>query len=455
MQSLEDIWKIVLDLMKQEFSSTSLNLWFSDLELISLTDSTAVLLCPSEFKKGHISRHYIPTIAKYLKEVLNFEVNVELKLKTDPEKKNGFFSEMNLPEKSGDGDEPSFYESKKKKKNPFNSSYTFENFIVGNSNKFAHAMCIAVANNPGTEYNPLFIYGPSGLGKTHLLYAITNHISQNNPELDIVYVKGEEFTNQLIENIKYKSTESFRERYRKADVLLIDDIQFIAGRVSTQEEFFHTFNALYEDNRQIILTSDRPPKDIEHLEERLRTRFESSLPADIQPPDYELRLAILKSKAELMGLNMPHEVMEYIAKNLKNNVRQLEGAIKKVSAQSFLSGDPITIDLTISCIADMMTGSEPMSVTAEKILDKVSKRYGISSEDIKGKKQTRDIANARHIFIYITKKLTDMSYPAIGKILNRNYSSMISSYKLIEGKMSENTLFEIEIDQLVAEVKDQ
>lgn len=457
MQSLEDIWKVVLEQMRDEFSDTSIQLWFGDLELSMLTDSTAVFICPSDFKRGIINNKYLPTISKYLKNVLGFDVEVELRLKKDEREESDIIKNGFQNQKSVYGTEPSFIETKEEinTQKTYNSAYTFDNFIVGNSNKFAHAACLAVANNPGKDYNPLFIYGPSGLGKTHLLYAIINKLSKEHPDLKIVYVKGEEFTNQLIESIRYESTESFRERYRKADVLLIDDIQFIAGRVSTQEEFFHTFNALYEDNRQIILTSDRPPKDINPLEERLKTRFESGLPADIQPPDFELRIAILKSKAELMGLNIPNEVLNYIAENLKNNVRQLEGAIKKVSAQSFLSGEPITVDLTISCISDMMTGSEPVSVTTDKILDKVSKKYGIPIADIKGKKQTRDISMARHVSVYLTKKLTDMSYPAIGKLFNRDYATMISSFKLIEEKMKNSALFEIEVNQLMSEVKYQ
>ena len=262
------------------------------------------------------------------------------------------------------------------------NEYTFDNFIVGSSNKFAHAACVSVAQNPAHSYNPLFIYGPSGLGKTHLLYAITHEIHKNHPDYNIIYVKGEEFTNQMIESISKNLTSEFRERYRKADVLLIDDIHFIAGKDSTQEEFFHTFNDLYEHKKQIILTSDRPAKDIQKLEERLRTRFEWGLSADIQPPDFELRVAIMRKKAEALGKPFSSEVLNFLAEKLTNNIRQMEGAIKKIIAYSCLNSEEVTISLVTSCISDLLTDNGNLKITAQKIISTVAEKYNVSENDI-------------------------------------------------------------------------
>ncbi|MBQ8510137.1 MAG: chromosomal replication initiator protein DnaA [Clostridia bacterium] len=334
--------------------------------------------------------------------------------------------------------------------------------MVGNSNKFAHAASIAVANEPACKatmesyaYNPLFIYGPSGLGKTHLLYAIINHIRNTRPELKIVYVKGEEFTNQLIDSISKKTPEQFREKYRTADVLLIDDIQFIAGRDSTQEEFFHTFNALYEDHKQIILTSDRPPRDIKTLEDRLKSRFEWGITADIQPPDADLRAAILKKKASAMNIQLSNDVVNFLAENLKSNIRQMEGAIKKLGALSLLTGTPISIELAKNSIADLMTGGEPVSVTIDRILEKVAKKNGMTVDDIKSSKRNKEIAHARHIAIYLVRKLTDISLPQIGKLFKRDHTTVLNSLKTVERELGSNSEIDIEVNELMKEIKSQ
>ncbi len=327
----------------------------------------------------------------------------------------------------------------------------FEHFVVGNSNKFAHAACLAVAQKPASSYNPLFIHGPSGLGKTHLLKAVIHHLQLHHPELKIRYVKGDEFTNQMIESISFNRTEQFRENYRKVDVLLIDDIQFIAGKESTQEEFFHTFNALYEDNKQIILTSDRPPKDIPRLEDRLRTRFEWGLTADINPPDLELRVAILKNKSAAYGISMSAEVLTLVAENLRNNVRQLEGAVKKIAAQSLLLGQPITKELAFSCISDLMSSSEPIAMTSEKILTKIAEKYEVTVEDIKGTKRTKQIATPRHVAVYMIRELTNMSFPQLGKLFDRDHTTILNSYQTVVTKMKDDPFFEGEIKELLRE----
>ena len=335
---------------------------------------------------------------------------------------------------------------------PYNFEYTFDNFIVGSSNKFAHAACTAVAANPAMNYNPLFIYGPSGLGKTHLLYAITNEIKKKKPAAKIIYIKGEDFTTQFIEALASQMTNEFRNKYRSCDVLLIDDIQFIAGKTSTQEEFFHTFNALYEEHKQIILTSDRPPRDMKTLEDRLKTRFEWGLLADIQPPDLELRVAIIKKKAEQVGIIIPEEVLTYLAENLRSNIRQIEGAMKKLGALAFLSGQKITMEVARGCIADLLGGEEPVSVTVDKIFATVYKKYGISKEDLIGKSRSREIAQARHVTIYLIRKITEMSLPNIGKIFNRDHTTALASWETIEKKLKTDAMLTLDVNEMTKEV---
>ena len=333
-----------------------------------------------------------------------------------------------------------------------NFEYTFDNFIIGSSNKFAHAACIAVADKPAQDYNPLFIYGPSGLGKTHLLYAVTNEIKKKNPNASIIYIKGEDFTNQMIDSLAKKSMSKFREKYRSCDVLLIDDIQFIAGKTSTQEEFFHTFNALYEEGKQIILTSDRPPKDIKTLEERLLTRFEWGLIADIQPPDLELRIAIFKNKIEQAGITVSDEVITYLAENLRSHIRQIEGAVKKLVAVKFLSGNEITMEVAKKCMNELLGGAEPVNVTVDKIFAAVEKKYNVTKTDLESKSRVKEVAQARHIAIYLIRSITEMSLPHIGKMFNRDHSTVISSIEAIDKKRSMFPSFDSEISDLKKEI---
>ena len=285
------------------------------------------------------------------------------------------------------------------------------------------------------------------------MYAITNRILENNPQANIIYIKGEAFTNQLIASISAGTTEEFRNKYRKADVLLIDDIQFIAGKNSTQEEFFHTFNALYEDRKQIILTSDRPPKDIKTLEDRLRTRFEWGVIIDIQPPDLELRVAIAKSKAESMNLDIPYEVLTYLAEKLRNNVRQIEGALRRLSAYTTLSRMPITMEAARDSIADVLTGAEPTNVTLDRIFAVVSKKYGVTPADIKSARRSKEIAFARHVSVYIVRQVTDLSLPSIGKILNRDHTTILSSIDVVEKKMADSSVLTQEITDMISEIR--
>lgn len=330
-------------------------------------------------------------------------------------------------------------------------SYTFENFIVGNSNKFAYQYALQASHYPAQQYNPLYIYGSPGLGKTHLLYAITNEIMRLNPSFNIIYVKGEDFTNELVEALQKKTPLQFREKYRHADVLLMDDIQFIAGRDSTQEEFFHTYNALYETGKQIIMTSDKPPKDIKELEERLRSRFEGGPIVKIDPPDIELRTAIIKKKFELMKIDIPNEVVMYLSENLKDNIRQIEGVIKKMNAYCLMCNEKITLSLAEKSISDIITLTS--KIDGNKIVNSASEKYNLPKDVILGKKHSKDIVWARHMSIYVMRKLTDMSFNEIGKFFNRDHSTVMASVEKIEHEAEKNPSVAKEIQELIDIVK--
>jgi len=336
----------------------------------------------------------------------------------------------------------------------FNPDYTFENFIVGSSNKLAHAGARVVAENPGTKYNPLFFYGNSGIGKTHLMYAIANEVLKKNPSMRVICVKGEEFMNQLIESIRIKKNSEFREKYRKADMLLIDDIQFIAGKESTQLEFFHTFDALYEDHKQIIITSDKPPHEMVTLEERIRSRFESGLVVDIQPPDFELRLAILQNKATQNNLVIPMDVLTYLAEKLQSNIRQIEGVMKKLGANHFLSGMPITIEMVRSTVPEFIRETESDKDIVKNIVSCVARRFKTTEEDIYGRKRTKEIKTARNVAMRIIRDMTSLSLPKIGALMgNRDYSTVHSNLAAIDKQVSIDPVLEAEIADIIKEVK--
>ena len=441
---------------------SSFDLWFGDFNLTSLNENTAVFSTPTKLRRQILSTRYISLIKETLAEVIGFAVEVEI---YSLDEDTGF---ANVAPPAEDMErhfeKESLERSERKEKRVeeiLNSSsekkslldeYTFDNFIEGESNKFAKAVCFAVANDI-SYCNPLFIYGHSGLGKTHLLYAIMNHMKKKDPDLKIVYKKSETFINELIEAIANHSTSEFKEKYRSADVLMIDDIQFIAGKESTQEEFFHTFSALYESEKLIILTSDRPPKEINPLMDRLRTRFEWGLIADIQPPSFELRTAIIKKKSEDMGLTVPQNLIDYIAERLNNNIRQIEGILKKLYAIHSFTGSQITKESIDNIISIVDPGNIPNDAMVEKILLHVSKKYGVSVEDIKSKKKTDSIAGARHISIYIIRKLTDLSLKEIGKIFARDHSTIISSVNKIELNIRTVKNYESDINLLIKEIK--
>ena len=455
---ISEIWKIVFDNIAKQKTYSFAKLWFEDLKIHSYENNTITFSSDSEFKYNKIKENHLGLLKQEFSDYLPCDIDIIYtgtptpneefirRIYADdpvPAKKPVEVPQVTLQKEESVDD--GFYQI-------HNPDYTFDNFIVGNSNKFAHAACTAVAQKPAEEYNPLFIYGPSGLGKTHLICAIVNEIKKKKPSTKVIYINGEDFTNQLIESIAKNDTIRFHNKFRSCDVLLIDDIQFIAGKVSTQEEFFHTFNTLHHEQKQIILTSDRPPKDIATLEERLRTRFEWGLLADIQPPDLELRLAIFKKKVEQAKINIPDDVLLFLAENLRSNIRQIEGAIKKLSAKSLIMEQVIDMDLAKKCLNELLGGAEPVSTTVDKIFAAIYNKYNVSKEEIKGKKRVKNITSARQMAIYLIREITELSFPNIGEIVDKDHTSVMYSYDQVIKKIAQNPLIELEIREFEKEI---
>ena len=446
MESFVDVLEQVKLRVLDNMSEQAFDLWIKDIAPVGMDAQMVRLSVKSQFKKDIINDKYLKLLEQSFEAVLGFAVKVQILCEEPPrtpppEEVNPFFpySKEEIEKNSQGGD----YE------------YTFATFIVGSSNKFAHAACHAVAQNPASAYNPLFIHGGSGLGKTHLLCAIAAEIRTNKPDTNIVYVKGEAFTNELIEAISTESTAKFHDKYRQADILLVDDIQFIGGKESTQEEFFHTFNTLYESGKQIVLTSDRPPKEIKTLEDRLRTRFEWGLIADIQPPDFETRIAIIKRKAELMDIHIPPEVAEYIANRIKNNIRQLEGVVKKLKAFQLLAQTPPSIAVAQNAIRDILSDNQPIPVTVERIISEVGRTYGVSSADIRSSKRSAPISSARQAAAYIVREITQMSTTGIGEELGgRDHSTIVYNIEQAEKKMGKDPRYKATIEDIIKNIRD-
>jgi len=470
LEELNAIWEEIKKTYVKIYTESIVDLWFEPLELDRYELDVIYFTTDNPIKYRVVNNKYKDAMAESFSAFLGFEVGVAIE---QVEIRHGQkftvaamrpIDEEIIP-RSRQVIEPSEFGTEHF---PFRFEYTFENFIVGSSNRFAHAACLGVAENPAcveairgegnymSAYNPLFIYGPSGIGKTHLLHAIVNRIKQKLPEVKILYIRGDDFINQMIEHLASKTMNEFKNKYRKCDVLLIDDIQFIAGKTSTQEEFFHTFNALYEDRKQIILTSDRPPREIKPLEDRLVTRFEWGILADIQPPDMELRVAIIKNKSQQVGLKMSDEVLEFLAENIRSNVRQIEGAIKKLSAMSFLTGNEVTIELASKCVTDLMGGAEPISASVDRVFRVIEKHYGVSKDDLLSEKRVREIVMARHAAIYLVKKITGMSYPNLAKVFcKKNHTTMLSSCQLIQKKVDTEPAFALEMNNLEKEANER
>lgn len=388
-----------------DFPPSTISAWFDDVTVVSCGDNRLVLHSPVPFKKEFIESKFIAP----LQEVLH-------NLTGDP---------ITIVVVTGEYTAPSTSTS------PYDD-YTFERFIVGSSNKFAHAAALAVSQRPAAENNPLFIYGNSGLGKTHLMYAIANVLRRTHPEYRIIYVKGEDFTNELITAIQEGNVQAFRNKYRMVDLLLLDDVQFIAGKERTQEEFFHTFNALYEAKKQIVLTSDRPPKEINTLEDRMKTRFEWGLLADIQPPDFETRIAIIRDKAVKMGVELPDDVSNYIAENIQANIRQLEGAVKKIKAMHELMGERITVSLAENAIDALRTENPGLNPTPERIMEAVANYFYIPVEQMISQNRSKDVAYPRQMAMYMIRQELEYSFPDIAKIFKRDHTTVMHACNKIE-----------------------
>jgi len=417
MNSAPDIWTKVLSLMQADLTSVTINTWFGDTTAVELEEDRLILCSPSAMNRDMISKRYTGYIKKALQELFSAELDV---LVLSPEEAEA----RHQPQKA------SLF--------PGTDDYTFDKFVVGSSNKFAHAAAQAVADAPAQSYNPLFIYGESGLGKTHLLYSIAHTVQRKHPDYKIVYIKGEEFTNELIRAIREGRNQEFRTKYRSADVFLMDDVQFIAGRESTQEEFFHTFNTLYESKRQIVLTSDRPPKEMLRLEDRLKTRFEWGLLADIQPPDYETRMAIIKNKCIRMGVDLPDFLLQIIAESITANVRQLEGVINKILAYQQLMGTDVDKETIIKVIQGIFKEKADILPTADVIIDEVCKFYNTEADLLRGQGRTKDISQARQIAMYQIRRMTNLSLKEIGREFdNRDHTTVLHAIERIEKMVKE------------------
>lgn len=441
--NLNEIWSHITDSLQTRLNKPSIETWLKSMKPVSIVDGSLIIEVTDKFSRDWLSDRYGPTIKSILYEFMEQEINVEFVLQNE------------IPVKM----------LLKNKKTPvcaedplsqLNTKYTFDTFVVGNSNRFAHAACLAVADSPSKSYNPLFIYGGVGLGKTHLMHAIGHHILTKYNLYNVLYISSEKFTNELINSIRDDKTIDFRNKYRSVDILLIDDIQFLAGKERTQEEFFHTFNTLYEANKQIIISSDRPPKDIPTLEDRLRSRFEWGLITDIQSPDFETRVAILRKKAQLENLDVKDEILTFIADKIHSNIRELEGALIRIIAYASFNQQNISIELADSVLKDIFPENKPRQITAELIQQVVSDYYNLRPEDLKAKKRTRSVSFPRQIAMYLTRELTDLSLPKIGEIYGgRDHTTVLHANERISSEIKLDPSLDKSIKDLIHRIKNQ
>ena len=411
LNSIADVWNNVLQQLKKDLSETTIATWFDELEAVEIQGNVFVLYCPNDFKKGYIESLFLKNIKAVLRDIFSMDFDVRI-----------------IGERANEG------ENNRQNDRFSTAEFTFEAFVVGPSNKLAYAASLSVAEHPAKNYNPLLIYGDSGLGKTHLIYAIANVIRKNDPKARIA--------NELVDAIREGKTADMREKYRQADLLLVDDVQFIAGKKQTQEEFFHTFNTLYESGRQIVLTSDRPPSEMTQLEDRLRTRFEWGLLVDVAPPDFETRVAIVKNKAAMLGMTLPDKIANYIAENVTANVRQLEGTIHKILAYKDLLGNEADEETVTRAMQDILKRSSEYIPTPEAILEYICKYYGLEESVIRGQQRVREAVQARQIAMYLIRSMTNSSVVDIGKVFdNRDHSTVLYSIQQVEKKMKKDPAF--------------
>ena len=463
-----EIATAMLAILREKTPAAIFDIWYRDLELVKIEGNVAMFSIPSKFKCDYLTQNYAPNVKEALSMVLGADVEVNFAIRALPSQVTYVPPEIPsfkpdppiLPHEEGDDEPPQINTDEIENPRTIVDRYTFDNFIVADSNRFAYAAARAVAKFACSEneefenvFNPLFIYGKSGLGKTHLLYAITNEIKKKNPSVRIIYKKGEDFTTEFLSALENNSQASFRAYYRKADLLLIDDIQFIAGKEQTQVEFFHTFSALYEAGKQVILTSDRPPREINNLTDRLMTRFEWGQLADIQPPSAELRTAIIRKKATEMGLSLPADVVEFLSDNMTENIRQIEGAINRIKGVFSINSLPITLDGVRRAVADFIHSNTSVSDTMSKIFRAGATRYRVTPDEIKGKSRKESIATARHISIYLATQLTDLSQSAIGAYYDRDHTTVGHSIRKVEKNIHSDPNFAYEIEELIREIR--
>jgi chromosomal replication initiator protein len=434
----QELWQQVLSVIQTKLSKPSFETWFKPIKTTVFTDSSLLIYAPNKFSMEWLESRYAKLIVAAVFEALGKTVEVKFALETDEAKPPA------AQQAAAAAPKPIALTQEEVSSN-LNPKYTFETFVIGSGNRFAHAASLAVAETPAKAYNPLFLYGGVGLGKTHLMHAIGHYVLEHNPEARVMYISSEKFTNEFINAVRDNRGEGFRNKYRSIDVLLIDDIQFLAGKEGTQEEFFHTFNALHEEGKQIIISSDRPPKEIPTLEDRLRSRFEWGLITDIQPPDLETRIAILRKKAKAENLDIPNEAMVYIANQIDTNIRELEGALIRVVAYSSLINQDITVHLAAEALKDIIPSSRPRQITIQDIQQKVADFYGLKLEDFKARKRTKAVAFPRQVAMYLSRELTDFSLPKIGEAFGgRDHTTVIHAHEKIAASIkSDQELYKI------------
>lgn len=450
--SEKEIWDKVLEIAQERISNTSYQTFIKDSQLYSLKNDEAIILVSLPFNASWLNQRYSEIMQAIIYDVIGYEVKPHF----ISEDELASYNNVNTQEVQEPQVQHSSIDDKTWGKEQFNMHNTFDTFVIGPGNRFPHAASLAVAEAPAEAYNPLFIYGGVGLGKTHLMHAIGHHVLSNKPNAKVIYTSSEKFTNEFIKSIRDNETEAFREKYRKIDVLLIDDIQFIQNKEQTQEEFFHTFNELHQNNKQIVISSDRPPKEIAKLEDRLRSRFEWGLIVDITPPDYETRMAILQKKIEEENLDIPPEALNYIANQIQSNIRELEGALTRLLAYSKLQGKPITTELTAEALKDIIQSPKSKKITIQDIQKVVGQYYSVRIEDFSAKKRTKSIAYPRQIAMYLSRELTDFSLPKIGEEFGgRDHTTVIHAHEKIANDIKSDPTFKQEVENLEKEIRNQ
>ena len=449
---LAEIWVRCKDKLKESFNEKVFNVWIKPIMPLEVTDTYYKVAVKNDFFKTMLEENYAQVIEGVLAGIMS--KNIKLIIETMDHGSSGSEAAEEMPAVPAKREQQQLFNENTSVQQPdesnLNPKYVFETFVIGNSNRFAHAAAQAVANDPAHAYNPLFLYGGVGLGKTHLMHAIGNRIKQNNPSMKVLYTSSEKFTNEIINSIQNKTTEAFRQKYRNIDCLIIDDIQFLKGKEQTQVEFFHTFNALKDADKQIIISSDRPPREIETLEDRLRSRFDQGLTADIQTPDLETRMAILRTKAASDNIVLPTEVITLLATNIATNIREIEGAYNKIVAYTSLMHMPITVETAQKVLSDMGNDIKTRTITYEGIIKVVADHYNVKQDELFNKKRTQNIAFPRQVAMYLCRELADLSYPRIGELFGgRDHTTVIHAYEKISNFKNSNLAFQNELQEII------